>query len=310
MPATTRVCAAASVLVCALAAVVFGTCRPPRAGAQDRSEGGAAATDESARTLVWSVGAEGAADATADLRDAVAAVLAESGLEVLPEAQLDLVLSPTRRRTCRELGCALELAQELRVPVLATVEERAADGQAEHGQDEREVAVLLSVGPDARYAGVAPVGADRETAARAAVEEALAAWREAEGPSEAVAERSVEPEVPLVDEPGPSPLAERPLIEVILPITVLVGSAALLGLAIYALLPQTCEVKAMDDGVCLVGERPNIALGVVLVAIGLLGAVGGSAWLAGGRSPGGSMGGDFDVVQGPGDLGLGLRRWF
>ncbi len=242
-------------------------------------------------------------------REAVAAALTREGSAVLPEADVAMRVAPSRLAACRAAECAYAIARELEVPTVAAVTlwmEGDAPGS---------LTVSLIVGPERSHSAREAVG-DRpiEEAARAAVEAARAAQRRAllvEGATSGpVAPPDEEdPDAPTrVETPETSPLrADRSLEEWILPSLLGVVGLTLVGLSVYALLEEQCDVRG-PSGVCLRGTAPNVGLGVTFSVTGVLAIAGAIVWLVVGGSP--PSVGNVDVVIGPDGGGLAWRGQF
>lgn len=260
--------------------------------------GTAGAQEQSSRALVWTVGGHEDFAQSADVRDAVSSVIDESGLRPLGEAELALVLPPHRLAACPDVPCVRALAADLSVSLVAAVAVWAPT------EAEPSVVVTLLVGADRSYGGRSPTGDDRGAAARAATLEAVESWRnDATGAAPPVPAEAPEP-VTADDAPAPD-RRTNPLNDYVFPLIVVGTGAALLAFAVVAFLPVDCEFRARPDGPCLVGERGNTGLGLAFTALGGLSLAGGLLWLIAGLQP--VRLGDMDVVQGPGELGLGLR---
>ncbi|HJL19939.1 MAG TPA: hypothetical protein RMH99_30020 [Sandaracinaceae bacterium LLY-WYZ-13_1] len=265
------------------------------------------AADPSADVVVLSVGGDASEADARVVREAVAAALAADGLEVLEEGDVALRIPPARLRACGDTRCAFGLARELGAPMAAAV--ATWDGDDGPGS----VTLSLVVGPERSHTATEEVGEGGvASAARAAVAAAQASRRRAllvEGTRRP--EPSPDPETDPRAEAAaeePSPLSrERSLEEWILPSLLGVVGLALVGVSVYAMLDEQCDLRGAS-GVCLRGSAPNYGVGVLLSVVGGLSIAGAVLWLVvGGQPP--EMG-DVEVVIGPDGGALSWRGRF
>jgi hypothetical protein len=232
------------------------------------------------RTAVLPIGGDG--DASPSL-SAVTTVLAEADLGPLAPEDLALRISPTRLAECRAVDCARELGRGAGANLVAAVA----------AFEDGSLAVSLLPPGEAAFVGRSQPRGSLDAQARVAVGRALERWRAAAEP------------------PGEAEAPGRSLESIVLPVVLGVVGLGLGALAVYALLDETCELRAMS-GLCLRGERPNGVLGVTFSVLAVLSVAGAVVWfLAGGETPEGA-GQDFDleVRLGPHEAGLGLRgQW-
>ena len=255
--------------------------------------------------VVMSLGGDAPTAIARQAREAVAAALTEDGLEVLPDADLGLRVSPARLAECQQTACAYAIGRELGVSMVAAVATWTADGEAS------SLTISLIVGPTRSHTATEEVtDAGLLAAARAAVTAAQSSRRRAliiEGSSSPVphAETSsgFSTTSPGEEPPGqPSVLqAERSLEEWILPSLLGVVGLALVGTAVYAMLGESCD-QFGSSGVCLRGTRPNYGLGVTFAIVGGLSIAGALLWLIVGGEP--TPMEDIDVVFGRDGVGV------
>lgn len=261
------------------------------------------ATEAGAELVVLSLGGDAPDETARRAREAVAAALQAEGTRVLPDAEVGMRISPARLDECATVACAHAIARELEVPMAATVTVWM------NGEDLRSVHVGLVLGPGRSHSGSADVAdGDLEAAAREAVRAARAAQQRSlvvEGPAVAT---EPEPEESEQTTAPASPLqAERSLEEWILPSLLGVVGLALVGMSVYALLEEQCDLRG-PSGTCLRGSAPNVGVGVTFAITGSLAIAGAIIWLViGGQPP--EMG-DIDVVLGPEGGGLSWRGRF
>ena len=254
--------------------------------------------------VVMSLGGDAPAPIARQAREAVAAALTEDGLEVLPDADLGLRVSPSRLAGCQQSACAFAIGRELGVSMVAAVATWAAEGEAS------SITISLIVGPTRSHTATEEVtDGGLRAAARAAVTAAQSSRRRAliiEGSSSP----SVHAETPRSSSTGPGEepaalpsvlQAERSLEEWILPSLLGVVGLALVGAAVYAMLGETCD-QLGSSGVCLRGTRPNYGLGVTFAIVGGLSIAGALLWLIVGGQP--TPMEDIDVVFGRDGVGV------
>ncbi len=276
---------------------------PTRAQEPAGDDGPGVAPPAGPEVAVLSVGGDAPTGQAREAREAVAAALSAEGLRVLPEGDLSLRVPPSRLTGCDSARCAFELGRELGVPMVAAVATwQGADGPA-------SLTVSLVVGPERAHAASEDVGeGGLPAAARRALRSAQRAQERAllvEGVGTRV-EQDDEPETLRPDEElAPR---DRSVEEYVLPTILGVVGLALAAGAVYALLPEQCDVVGELSGVCLRGNAPNIGLGVVMAVTGGLSIAGSILWLVVGGSPPNM--GSIDVVVGPDGGGLGWSGRF
>lgn len=266
-----------------------------------------------ADALVLSIGGDAPAEVAEEARAAASAALEEDGASVVPHGEVVLRIAPSRLRGVASLGDARALAFELeaRMIVGVAVWMRAdADPTAADS-----VAVSLMVGArtfaatrEIGEAGLAAASADamhdvRGQQTRAVMIEGpggdagaandadAAGGGEGEGEGEAG-----DPATPPRSQTGTADTT--PAFDVIGPTMLGAFGAAGIGLGIYSVLDGTCERRAPISGDCLLGEEPNLAVGITLTVAGTLAVAGAIIWLATGAAVVADQP-RIDVVLGP-----------
>ena len=243
--------------------------------------------------VVLSIGGDAPADRARRARGAVAGALRDDGMRILPDADVALSVSPARLRACRATSCTYEIGRSLDASMTAAVAV----------WDDGSLTVSLITGPERSQSATETIdGDDVEGAAQRAVDAAQAARLRAvlvEGTSRHI-EEDDEPDSTggvAIEEPVTPLNRERSLEEWILPSVLGVAGLGLVGLGVYALLDEICEVEGAS-GTCLRGSRPNVGLGVTSTILGTLSIAGAIIWIVVGGQPNPSMG-NIDVVLGP-----------
>jgi hypothetical protein len=227
--------------------------------------------------LVRPLGGDAAAAASAEACDAVRATLAAEGFGVLEDADTLAQISPARLDAVHRLDDLRPIATELGASAVATVAVWTNDGVPD------SVTVSLAGGTRSFSASETLGGRTLSEAARDAVRGALTRQRNAL----LVAGGMVEP---LIDETGapealPDPLDATPapasgptLFGIIGPSFVGALGASGIGLGVYASLDGSCTARSPLSGRCLIGEDPNVGLGVLLIVGGVVAIAGAVVW--------------------------------
>jgi hypothetical protein len=261
---------------------------PAVALAQDASAEPAAEEPAAAwGAIVLSFGGDGSEPMNAEARDGVTAALVAQGFSVLDEAEIAARIPPARLTGAASVDALRAVASELGAESVATVAVWTSDAVAD--------SVIVSVAPAAGGRSFSATEHVREAgllaAARAATLGALERRTRAavlDGGSGSAAS-GTEAAVELTPEPAPEddPWAEnaRPsggepeaIFGIVGPGLLLALGAAGLGLGIYAVLDENCELRAAISRDCLRGDAPNTALGVLLIIGGALSAAGAAVW--------------------------------
>lgn len=268
------------------------------------------ASDE--RYLVVPLGGDAPEDMLAEALDAVRATLAAEGFSVVDPADV-ATIDPARIGAARRVGELRPIATELGASGIATVAVWTSDGAAS--------SVIVSIAPGARSfsATHAVEGAALGEAAALATRGALVRRRDALLVSAGTsADRSEEHELETGHAQVTTPpethddgvLQNGQLFGIVGPGLLAALGAAGIGAGVYASLDATCDQYAAG-GVCLRGERPNYALGIVFIGAGTLALAGAIVWwILGAQSDESSSGPRIDVVLGPEGGGLSARGRF
>lgn len=252
--------------------------------------------------VVLSVGGDAPAAIAREAREGVTTALEADGLRVLPEGDLALRMPPSRLHGCDSIGCAWSLGRELRVSMVAAVATWQTEGSAS------SITVSLVVGERRAHAATEELGARtlREAATAAVrgaqdargrallVEGSTGAAPDRTGASEEAEEDARDENAPEIEE-APAQ-RERSLEEYVLPGVLGVVGLALVAGAVYALMPEQCELRGPSN-TCLRGNGPNVGLGAVFAVTGGLAVAGAILWLIIGGAP--PTMGRIDVVLGP-----------
>lgn len=241
--------------------------------------------------LVLSFGGDATDEMNAEARDGATAGLLAQGFTVLAEAEIAARIPPSRLREASSIDQLRAIAVELGVESVVTVAVWTSGGVAD--------SVIVSVAPArvaegevARsYSGNQSVGDEGlGPAARAAALGALERRTRAAMLGGGTGRASVEtpdpeahPEPPVEDDPwAETPRGEsddfETLFGIIGPGLLLAIGGAGVGLGIYAVLDENCTQRGPETVVCLMGDGPNIGVGVLLLIGGVLAAGGAAAW--------------------------------
>ena len=243
--------------------------------------------------LVLSFGGDATDDMNAEARDGATAGLLAQGFTVLAEAEIAARVPPSRIREASSIDQLRAIAVELGVESVVTVAVWTSGGAAD--------SVIVSVAP-ARVAdgetarsysgnqsvGEEGLGAAAAAAAQAALQRRTRAAMLSGGTGRVDVETSeADPEDEAVAPVEDDPWAETPreenadfasLFGIIGPGLLLAIGGAGIGLGIYALLDENCSQRGPETNVCLMGDAPNIGVGVLLLIGGVLAAGGAAAW--------------------------------
>lgn len=281
---------------------------PTPAPSPSPSPAPAPASDE--RFLVAPLGGDAPGAMVLEALDAVRATLAAEGFAVVDPADV-ATIDPARLAEARRLDDLRPVATELGASGIATVAVWTSDGAAS--------SVIVSLAPGARsFSATHAVDASGlGEAAVAATRAALLRRRDALLVSAGTsADRTEEPELATAhDTPPPPPhddgvIQNGQLFGIVGPGLLAALGAAGIGAGVYASLDETCDYHA-PSGVCLRGERPNYALGIVFIGAGTLALAGAIVWwILGAESEESSSGPRIDVVMGPDGGGVTARGRF
>jgi hypothetical protein len=243
--------------------------------------------------LVLSFGGDATDAMNAEARDGATAGLLDQGFTVLAEAEVAARVPPSRLRDATSVDQLRAIAVELGAESVVTVAVWTSGGAAD--------SVIVSVAParvadgeTARsYSGNQSVtedglGVAARTAALGALERRTRAAMLGGGSGRVSVEtRDPDPEEEIVAPVEDDPWAETPrgesgdfatLFGIIGPGLLLAIGGAGIGLGIYALLDENCTQRGPETDVCLMGDAPNIGVGVLLLIGGVLAAGGAAAW--------------------------------
>lgn len=269
-------------------ALLFGA--SGRARAQDASETPVMPPAEAPagpRYLVRPLGGDADATAFGEACDAVRATLAAEGFGVVEDADVAAQIAPARLEAVRRLDDLRPIATEVGADAVATVAVWTSDGAPD------SVTVSLAAGARSFSASETLSGRSLQEAARDAVRGALLRQRNAllvSGTTVVTAPIEDGEDVPEQgpdEEEGEAPPSDGPtLFGIIGPGLVAALGASGVGLGIYASLDGYCTARGPESGRCLIGEDPNIGLGVLLIVGGVV-ALGGAVvwWVTGASDP-------------------------
>ncbi len=244
--------------------------------------------------LVLSFGGDATEAMNAEARDGATAGLLAQGFTVLAEAEVTARVAPSRIRDASSIDQLRAIAVELGVESVVTVAVWTSGGAAD--------SVIVSVAParsvegDAvrsysgnQSVGEAGLGEAARLAALGALERRTRAAMLGGGSGHATVSAGEgdpgdeEEDAPVEDDPwAEAPRGEssdfESLFGIIGPGLLLALGGAGIGLGVYALLDENCTTRATMSGDCLIGDAPNIGVGVLLLIGGVLAAGGAAAW--------------------------------
>lgn len=239
---------------------------------------------EAARYLVRPLGGDATAEASAEACDAVRATLAAEGFGVIEDADVAAQVAPARLSAVHRLDDLRPIATELGASAVATVAVWTSDGAPD------SVTVSLANGSRSFSASETLGARSLGEAARDAVRGALTRQRNAllvSGGSVATTVVDADgPEAPPDVEDGEGRPASGPtLFGIIGPGFVAALGASGLGLGVYASLDGYCTARSpAPPNRCLIGEDPNVGLGVLFIVGGVVAIAGAIVWWVTGAS--------------------------
>ncbi len=269
------------------------------------SETPASATTPAALYFVAALGGDAPDTLAAEACDAVRATLAAEGFGVVDPADVAATISPDRLRGAHRLDDLRPIAAELGATAIATVAVWTNDGVAS--------SVIVSIAPGERsFSATEAVTSSLSESARGALAAALTRQRDAlvVGGGTTSAHHH--------HDPAPPPPAQTGVIQngqlfgIVGPgFLAALGAAGIAG-GIYASLDETCDQRSAITGVCLRGERPNYAVGVLFITAGALAFAGAILWwILGSEGEEVSSGPRIDIVMLPDGGGyVGTRGTF
>ncbi len=243
------------------------------------------AAAEVPRYLVRPLGGDAAPEVGAEACDAVRATLAAEGFGVIEDADVAAQIAPARLEAVHRLDDLRPIAAELGASAVATVAVWTSDGAAD--------SVTVSLAASGRSFSASETLGDRALgeAARDAVRGALARQRNALLVSGAGSvttrgddadDREAGPDV----HDGEAPAASGPtLFGIIGPGLIAAIGASGVGLGVYASLDGYCTARSpVAPNRCLIGEDPNVGLGVLFIIGGVVALAGAVVWWVTGAS--------------------------
>lgn len=255
------------------------------------------------RYLVSPLGGDAPEALLAEACDAVRATLGAEGFEVVDPADIAATISPERLAAAHRLDDLRPIATELGANAIATVAVWTNDGVAS--------SVIVSIAPGARsFSATEAVTTSLSESARDALRAALARRRDAllvSGTSTGVHDEQHSGTA--VPPPDNGVIQNGQLFGIVGPGFLAAIGAAGIGGGVYASLDETCDQRS-PMGVCVRGERPNYALGVVFIGAGALALAGAIAWWILGSDNELSAGPRIDVVMLPGGGYVSTRGTF
>ena len=235
--------------------------------------------------LVASLGGDAPDALAAEACDAVRATLVAEGFGVVDPADA-ATISPARFAAARRLDDLRPIATELSATGIATVAVWTSDGAAS--------SVIVSIAPGERsFSATQAVTSSLAESARDALRAALARQRDAILVGGGSTQRhETEVHTPPPEHHDEGVIRDGQLFGIVGPGFLAAFGAAGIGGGIYASLDATCDQRNPMTGVCLRGERPNYALGVIFIAAGTIALAGAIVWWILGS-------GDEEVSSGP-----------
>lgn len=280
------------VLLVASLLVPAGALAQDAAAAPEGADTAPAAVEPAAAwgAIVLSFGGDGTDAMNAEARDGVTAGLVAQGFSVLDEAEIAARVPPARLSGAGSVDALRAIATELGAESVATVAVWTSDGAAD--------SVIVSIAPAAggrsfsatEHVGEEGLAAASRAAALAALSRRTRAAVLAGGTgsvptetetaleAEASAEAEAEEDDPWAEEDPRSQGGPEAIFGIVGPGLLLALGGAGIGLGIYAVLDENCELRAPMSGECLRGDAPNTALGVLLIVGGVLSAGGAAVW--------------------------------
>jgi hypothetical protein len=248
------------------------------------------------RYLVSPLGGDAPDALSAEACDAVRATLLAEGFEVIDPADVAAAISPDRLTAAHRLDDLRPIATDVGANAIATVAVWTSDGAAS--------SVIVSIAPGERsFSATESVTTSLSESARDALRAALARRRDALLVSGSTSEHEDDDDHERAHEPTPHAndgvIQNGQLFGIVGPGFLAALGAAGIGGGIYASLDETCDQRS-PTGVCIRGERPNYALGVLFIAGGALALAGAIVWwVVGSSSEEVSSGPRIDVVMLP-----------
>lgn len=260
----------------AIAVVVLGWVAPC-AGQDASSTSSSVPTTPVARYFVAALGGDAPEALSAEACDAVRATLAAEGFDVVDPADVAAAIAPDRLAAARRLDDLRPIGTELGATAIATVAVWTSDGAAS--------SVIVSIAPGERtFSATEEVSGSLGESARDAVRAALVRQRDALLVGGGTTVRHDTESAPRATTPPTTPPAQDDgiiqngqLFGIVGPGLLAALGAAGIGGGIYASLDETCDQRT-PMGVCLRGERPNYALGIVFIGAGALALAGAIVW--------------------------------
>lgn len=259
-----------------------------------------APADAPDRYLVAPLGGDAPEALSAEACDAVRATLAAEGFGVVDPADA-ATISPARFAAARRLDDLRPIATELGATAIATVAVWTSDGAAS--------SVIVSIAPGERsFSATEAVSSSLGQSASDAVHAALGRQRDAllVGGGTTRTHDTERHDPPPAEHHDEGVIQNGQLFGIVGPGLLAALGAAGIGGGVYASLDETCDQRA-PSGLCLRGERPNYALGIVFIGAGALALAGAIVWwVLGADTEEASAGPRIDVVvlpEGGGYLG-------